>query len=187
MTPAEVLRTLDELNRSPQGSYSAVEKAEIVRLYDLVLGRSFGERRCPDRWRDAIIEMIVYLKKFGKMREKSNYRLRAGVVIQLPGCSDVYTNANLTDEVARTYLELFPAAARRFETIPDDAADARLREKEPLSGLNAEVVAEVAARLQAGETKKSIRTSLVGREIGGVNLTHRLVSAYIQAGEEQNG
>lgn len=184
MTPAEVLRTLDELNRNPRGSYSAAEKAEIVRLYDLVLGRSFGERRCPDRWRDAVIEMIVYLKKFGKMREKSNYRLRAGVVIQLPGCSDVYTNANLTDEVARTYLELFPAAARRFETIP---ADVWLREKEPLSGLNAEVVAEVAARLQAGETKKSIRTSLVGREIGGVNLTHRLVSAYIQAGEEQNG
>ena len=75
MTPAEVLRTLDELNRSPQGSYSAVEKAEIVRLYDLVLGRSFGERRCPDRWRDAIIEMIVYLKKFGKMSVDSNRKV----------------------------------------------------------------------------------------------------------------
>lgn len=122
MTPKEALRTLDALNRSPQGSYSAVEKAEIVRLYDLILGRSFGECRCPDRWHDAVVEMMVYLKKFGKMRAKSNYRLRTGVVIQLPGCSDVYTNANLTDEVARTYLELFPAAARRFETIPDDAA-----------------------------------------------------------------
>ncbi|MFR8224888.1 MAG: hypothetical protein ACLU9X_10530 [Alistipes shahii] len=52
------------------------------------------------------------------MKEKSNYKLRAGVILQIAGSSEIYTNDNLTDEVAAAFLKEHPNAAGRFEVIP---------------------------------------------------------------------
>lgn len=58
------------------------------------------------------------------MKEKSNYKLRAGVILQIAGSSEIYTNDNLTDEVAAAFLKEHPNAAGRFEVIPTAEKDA---------------------------------------------------------------
>lgn len=51
--------------------------------------------------------------------EKKKYVLKAGVVIQPSGTSEVYTNDNLTDAVAEQFLKERPGARGLFEVIPE--------------------------------------------------------------------
>lgn len=50
------------------------------------------------------------------MAQKSNYRLKNGVVIRYKGMP--YTHINITDEVASAYLKEHPGHASRFDVIP---------------------------------------------------------------------
>ena len=118
MTVDEVKILLSDLNRGYNTPYSSAEQATIERLYYEVLGKRLSGCRCPDRWHDAVLEINSYIKKHGKMKEKSNYKLRAGVILQIAGSSEIYTNDNLTDEVAAAFLKEHPNAAGRFEVIP---------------------------------------------------------------------
>lgn len=54
------------------------------------------------------------------MREKCDYHMRAGFIIR---CGDfdggeIYTNANITNDVAKRYLERFPQKRVMFDRIP---------------------------------------------------------------------
>ena len=99
----EVVDKLKELGGLP--SYSSSDKSEIERLYKEVLGKEFTKTSCNDCYRDAVIEMTVYIKKNNRMKEKCNYRLKNGVLLQPEfGSSEMYTNDNLTDEVAESIL-----------------------------------------------------------------------------------
>lgn len=64
--------------------------------------------------------------------EKKKYVLKAGVVIQPSGTSEVYTNDNLTDAVAEQFLKERPGARGLFEVIPEpgDAGKGPENEKE---------------------------------------------------------
>lgn len=48
--------------------------------------------------------------------------MRAGFIIHTPAIENgkIYTNANLTDEVAKRYIELFPQKRSMFDIIPED-------------------------------------------------------------------
>lgn len=118
MTVDEAKILLADLNRGYKSPYSTSEQVVIEKLYYEVLGKPIRGCRCPDKWRDAVIEIYSYIKKHGKMKEKSNYKLRAGVILQIAGSSEIYTNDNLTDEVAAAFLKEHPNAAGRFEIIP---------------------------------------------------------------------
>ena len=124
MTVDEVKILLSDLNRGYNTPYSSAEQATIERLYYEVLGKHLNGCRCPDKWHDAVLEINSYIKKHGKMKEKSNYNLRAGVILQIAGSSEIYTNDNLTDEVAAAFLKEHPNAAGRFEVIPTAEKDA---------------------------------------------------------------
>lgn len=100
------------------GAFSAEQKKEIVVLYREVVGKEIRDCNCHDRYSDALVEIYSYLKRNGKMKVTCNYRLKSGVVIQIFGSSEVYTNDNLTDEVAATYIEKYPGAVDLFEHIP---------------------------------------------------------------------
>lgn len=63
------------------------------------------------------------------MREKSRYILKSGVVIQPTGSSAVYTNDNLTDEVAQAFLAERPNATGLFVYIPQDTTTKKKRSK----------------------------------------------------------
>ena len=245
MTVDEVKILLSDLNRGYNTPYSSAEQATIERLYYEVLGKRLSGCRCPDKWHDAVLEINSYIKKHGKMKEKSNYKLRAGVILQIAGSSEIYTNDNLTDEVAAAFLKEHPNATGRFEVIPTakkdaeapkaggesseleaahnriailesekaelesrcaalqariDAAAATDDEKpenesgeaesadeadEQPAGYNGNTADDairqaIAAELVAGESKTAIKQELAGKEIGGVKLTHRLISDYIE-------
>ena len=73
----EVVDKLKELGDLP--SYSSSDKSEIERLYKEVLGKEFTKTSCNDCYRDAVIEMTVYIKKNNRMKEKCNYILKNGI------------------------------------------------------------------------------------------------------------
>lgn len=88
--------------------------------------------------------------------EKSKYILKAGVVIQPSGTSDVYTNDNLTDAVAEQFLKERPGARGLFEVIPN-STDA---DKGPENEKEAPKTAELDAALAEVESLKAENESL---------------------------
>lgn len=177
-------------------------------------------------------------------------RIDNRVILQIAGSSEIYTNDNLTDEVAAAFLKEHPNAAGRFEVIPTAEKDAEapkaggesseleaahnriaILESEKVelesrcAALQARIDAAaatetaatddekpgsddtgaesadeaderpagnngntaddairqaIAAELVAGKSKTAIKQELAGKEIGGVKLTHRLISDYIE-------
>lgn len=101
-----------------QSEFSTSEKATIEEIYFAVFGRSIPNCNCPNRHRDAVIELRIFIKNHSTM-EKKKYVLKAGVVIQPSGTSEVYTNDNLTDAVAEQFLKERPGARGLFEVIPE--------------------------------------------------------------------
>lgn len=83
-----------------------------------MLGKHIRTCNCKNKYEDAIAEIYHYLKKEGKMKVQSRYILKSGVVIQPKGSSKVYTNDNLTDEVAQAFLVERPNAVGLFVYIP---------------------------------------------------------------------
>lgn len=102
-------------------SFTAPERAEIERMYADVLDKVFVKTSCNDCYRDAVYEMYSYLKKNGRMKEKSVYKLKNGALLQMEfGSGEFYTNATLTDEVAERYLKKYPDRINLFAVYPDD-------------------------------------------------------------------
>lgn len=191
MTDNEVFERVTVLwNAGDVRPYSDAERVEIEKMYTAVLGCQIRTCNCSEKWRDAVIEMYIYLKKNGKMHTKSQYILKAGVVIQPDGTSDVYTNANLTDAVAAEFLKKYPAAKGLFEKIPDNTSNGGNAAKSNENGQsadvsNAAVKSAIAAALESGTAKTKIKSDFAGREIDGIKLTQRLVAEYIKAIESE--
>ena len=127
MTYDEALVIVEELRGHDRAPFSIEQKQRIEEIYPMVMGRKFRKTSCKRCYHDAVIEMAVKLRKTKKMEvtKKCNYRMRAGFIIHTPAIDGgkIYTNANLTDEVTRRYLELFPAKAVMFEQIPEKSAE----------------------------------------------------------------
>lgn len=117
MTTTEAYDTLTALSRATQ-PYSSAEESLISTLYAEVLGKKVRDCNCRDKWRDAVIEALLYLKKHNAMKPKCDYKLKAGVILHISGSSEIYTNANLTNEVAQAFLREYPNAVGRFAVIP---------------------------------------------------------------------
>lgn len=91
------------------------------------------------------------------MAQKSNYRLKNGVVIRYKGMP--YTHINITDEVASAYLKENPGHASRFDVIPSKEQIAKEAKeiatveklKEENKALKAEVKALKAELKKAGK------------------------------------
>jgi len=116
----EDAKTLIEGLRGRIGALSSSDKTMIAELYEQVLGKPFRKTSCNDCYKDAVILVYTHLKKHGTMVSQLQYRLRAGYLINSPLFHDgkVYSNANLTDEVAKEYLQMFPQKVVFFDHIP---------------------------------------------------------------------
>lgn len=120
-----------------QSEFSTSEKAAIEEIYFAVFGRSIPNCNCPNRHRDAVIELRIFIKNHSTM-EKKKYVLKAGVVIQPSGTSEVYTNDNLTDAVAEQFLKERPGARGLFEVIPEPGNAGKGPENEKEAATTAE-------------------------------------------------
>lgn len=120
MNIEDAMKHVEEL-RGRMNALSSSDKTMVAELYTLVLGKPFRKTSCNDCYRDAVILVYTHLKKYGTMVSQLQYRLRAGYLINSPlfHGGKVYSNANLTDEVAEEYLRMFPHKEVFFDHIPD--------------------------------------------------------------------
>ena len=144
----EILSLLEEM-KGRLNDLSFSDKTRIENLYGIVFRYPFSKTNCGDCYRDAVIEMYAYLQKNEIMEKKSNYSLKAGVVVCVPKDTIVYTNKNLTDKVAEKYLKANPKAIGLFASYPPDWEE-RIKEK-PSAGST-----------KAGKAKKQTKTSMKG-------------------------
>lgn len=122
MTYSEAIELSGALRERFDAPFTASDKSLIERLYDAVLGRRFQPTNCQQCYHDALIEICLYLKSHDKMAERSKYIMRAGFIIHSPVFDGgrIYTNANLTDDVAERYMEQFPQKRPMFDLRPSN-------------------------------------------------------------------
>lgn len=122
MTIEEARKSIQELRERFDAPFSSSDKTLIEALYYEVLGKTFHPTSCQTCYHDAVIEIYLRIKNYGKMAKKSNYRLKAGAIINCPIFENgkVYSNDNLTDEVAKSYLAKFPKNSYLFQVIPTE-------------------------------------------------------------------
>lgn len=127
MTYDEACTITMDLRTRYDAPFSSHDKAQIEVLYFEVMAKTFRPTSCQTCYHDALIEIYLYLKNNKTMAVKSNYRLRAGFIINNPlfHAGKIYTNDNITDEVAAEYLELYPAMAEMFQAIPSEPKNAQ--------------------------------------------------------------
>lgn len=178
----EALFMVDDLKTRFDAGFSSSDKENISELYREVLRRELKRTNCNDCYRDALIEVYNYLKTEKKMKEKCAYSLLAGFIIQDFENGKMYTNANLTDEVAEDYLKRFPKQIQMFAKFPDDWEE-RTGKVVP-EDLNEELVTEIAQRLKEGATKKQLREDYKGHLLEEKKLTNKQVEIYLKAASE---
>lgn len=178
----EALFMVDDLKTRFDAGFSSSDKESISELYREVLRKELKRTNCNDCYRDALIEVYNYLKTEKKMKEKCAYSLLAGFIIQDFENGKMYTNANLTDEVAEGYLKRFPKQIQMFAKFPDDWEE-RIGKVVP-EDLNEEFVTEIAQRLKEGATKKQLREDFKGYLLEEKKLTNKQVEIYLKAASE---
>lgn len=190
MTYQEVLTKVNDLRTRIDTGFSNQDKVSVSSLYKGVLGKLITNAGCNDCYRDALIEVYNYLKREGKMKEKCDYSLKNGVVLQIFGTSEVYTNANLTNEVAEKYLMVFPKAADSlFAHTPNDLEERLAKDEKPKEeavALNDALLLELAQKLADGATKKALKEEYKEYEIEGKKVTGKLLDAHIKAADDLN-
>lgn len=131
MNVEEAKTIVQELKGRFDAAFSSSDKERIEMLYWEVLGKELKPTSCQQCYHDALIEIYLYLKKYNKMKEKSKYRMRAGFIINCPAFDGgkIYTNDNLTDDVAERYLAQFPQNVEMFQELPKDFSVKKVQEK----------------------------------------------------------
>lgn len=185
MSVDEVVNRMKELGS--KASLSSSDKSEIERYYHEALGKTFHKTSCSDCYHDAAIEIYLYLKRNGKMKEKSNYGLKNGILLQPEfGSSNFYTNANLTDEVAEKYLAKHPSNIKLFSVYPEDWEERVQNRINPAPVINKELVSELVAALKVeGATDKIVKDSFKTYQIDGKKVTAKVLDAHIKEAKAQ--
>lgn len=161
-----------------QDGFSSLDRSLLDSLYFNIFGREITNRGCSDCYRDAYMEILIYLKRNKAMPKKSDFVLKAGAIITFFGEPKCYSNANITDEAALRFLALNPANEKLFEHLPEgwksrlpktddapeaedkDAVIARLtKENEQLTKENEQLRQENAALKTPAPRKKAKKKS----------------------------
>lgn len=116
----EVISTLDSMRSRYEDGFSTIDRNFLDQLHFLLFGKEITNKGCGNCYRDAYIIIYTHLKKIKTMPQPSLYKLKTGVVIQFFGKSTVYTNSNLTDEVAERFLGLNPNNKSLFSDLPSN-------------------------------------------------------------------
>lgn len=110
-----ILRGLAE-----SGGDLALVRERVDRLYWAVCQKHLRQCRCKNVEKDALLEIYAKLMYHSKNNtHMAQAKLVNGVVLQWQG--NHYTNANLTDEVARAFLAAFPHRKDWFAELPGES------------------------------------------------------------------
>lgn len=102
------------------GGLSYPQKSRVEELTRLILNAEVRQCNCTDRFLDALFMCRKQLKTYGIMKP-CKYKLKNNVVLQFQ--NGVYTNANLTDEVAEAYLSKYPKTTYFAEKKPIEVSE----------------------------------------------------------------
>lgn len=183
MNVQEVVSKLEVLRGHT--ALSTSNKSEIELMYRQVLNKEFVKTSCNDCYHDAIIEMYLYLKRTGNMKQKSNYTLKNGVLLQAEfGSNTMYTNANLTDEVAENYLAKNPKGEILFASLLTDWEDRVKKRISPEIEMNEELINTLIETLKSGATLTSIKESFKSYAINGKKVTAKVLDTHLKAAKE---
>ena len=121
MNLSEAKSLVNELKGRFDSPFNSTDKDTIENLYLAVCGKRFRPTSCQNCYHDALLEVINYLKHHTTMAEKSNFRLKAGAIIHSPLFENgkIFTNENMTDEVAKKYLSKYPGQMVLFQKVPE--------------------------------------------------------------------
>lgn len=111
------------------GGLSYPQKSSVQELTRLILHAEVRQCNCSDRFLDALFMCRKQLKTYGIMKP-CNYKLKNNVVLQFQ--NNVYTNANLTDEVAEAYLAKYPNTTYFAEKKPIEVSEKQDVVDEPI-------------------------------------------------------
>ena len=160
MTLSEAKREITGLRERYGAPYNSTDKDLIERLYWDVLGKVFKPTSCQTCYHDAVIEIYLQLKNHNSMAAERNYLLKAGAIINSPVFDNgkIYSNANLTDDVAKRYLDMFPESVGLFQRLPEKTAEKpRKTAKETDDAANVDNVSTKAAK-RAQKGNKTAKT-----------------------------
>lgn len=131
MTHDEALARANELRGRNSSPFNSQDKRSIEELHREVIGYDMKPTTCQNCYHDALILIILRLKKTTAMAQDRQYQLRNGFIIHSPIFHQgaIFTNANLTDDIAREYLERFPANSTMFSKIPKAAKPKKKQRK----------------------------------------------------------
>jgi hypothetical protein len=183
MEYSDAINMVEEMRARFDAGFSSSDKRQIEELYYEVSGKKFTPTNCNDCYRDAFISIYNYLKTNKKMKEKCSYSLLGGVIIQDFENSKIYTNDNLTDEVAEEYLKRFPAQIEMFGEHPDDWEE-RIKDVEkeetqtPIDKEDAEKE-KVSTDKATVEDKGTVETEVMDKKVEATNAEDSKTEAAI--------
>lgn len=119
MTYEETMTRLKEMESRYQDGFSSLDRSLLDSLYFNIFGREITNRGCSDCYRDAYMEILIYLKRNKAMPKKSDFVLKPGAIITFFGEPKCYSNANITDEAAFRFLAMNPSNEKLFEHLPE--------------------------------------------------------------------
>lgn len=140
---------------APSGNGLADFKARVDALYYAVCSKHLRSCKCKDVINDALIEIQVFINRQNKKTMNANNhisRLVRGVVLKVG--TNHYTNANLTDEVARQFLAEFPQRVDWFEILPPKAEPKVVAESAETAPNNVESAEQTTAPKKKKTAKK---------------------------------
>ena len=118
----ELLKEVENLIAAANtgGGLSYPQKSRVEELTRLILNAEVRQCNCTDRFLDALFLCRKQLKTYGLMKP-CKYKLKNNVVLQFQ--NGVYTNANLTDEIAEAYLSKYPNTTYFAEKIAIEVSE----------------------------------------------------------------
>ena len=109
------------------------------------------------------------------MKEKCNYSLKNGVLLQPEfGSSEMYTNDNLTDEVAEKYLAKNPKGEIYFAHVPTD-----WKERINKRVYNQSLLDSMVESLQDGVSEESVTDTLKDFQINGKKISKKALNLHL--------
>ena len=151
------------------GGLSYSQKSRVEELTRLILNAEVRQCNCTDRFLDALFMCRKQLKTYGIMKP-CKYRLKNNVVLQFQ--NGVYTNANLTDEVAEAYLAKYPNTTYFAEKKPIEVSEKQVTE-EPVKRSEGDDLAEAVQSIK----------DMFSRGIGMMEIRDRMKNFVFSNGD----
>jgi len=116
MSSPRLKERLEFVKQTPTDELVKNHLKEVFALYQVVYGEV-----CTG----CLTKIAGYIKKLKNLKnyktmskEKPNFRLKKGTIIPVPGTSEVYSDQNMTDEIALKFIKKNPNRKQLFEVLP---------------------------------------------------------------------